>query len=357
MNKFAKVCYDSYRCRRSIKIGVGFIIISLVLFAIPMGSLFAHTLSVPDNSGSDSNGTWVEYNVSDDTRTNYTWYPDASSTAIGISFEVGNGNSPGSFQSGFVGSGVYDNGYFTVTIAGSSADVAENDVLEDYKDIKSIKIYFESDSSSPSSLEWGQNGRDLADLSGCEEGYWHWILTPGGNATILTATLYVTYSDNSQTQTAGATRSDGPQGAFHFDVYNAGVEATSAYVEYTFSGDMNNPVLTISNSSCSEVTTTTAETTTTVGETTTTVGETTTTAGTTTTTAAVTTTIGEATTTAAVAVAGITDADEEGFIEVAGISELPYTGVNMWFLIIGILFVIGGALTIVLPKYRKRASH
>ena len=44
-----------------------------------------------------------------------------------------------------------------------------------------------------------------------------------------------------------------------------------------------------------------------------------------------------------------------GGIEVTGISELPYTGVNMWFLILGILLVIGGSLAIALPKYRKRA--
>jgi hypothetical protein len=395
MNKFVKVCYNSWQCRRSIKVGIGFIIISLVLLAIPLGSLFADTLGVPNSSGSDSNGNWVQYNVGDNQKTTYTWFPDKDCKAKGISFDAGKGNSAkNSFQSGFVGSGVYSNGYFTVSIAadGSSAAVTENDVAGSFMDINSVKIYFEctaafSAGAGPSRLDWGQNGRDLADLTGCQTGYWHWILTPGGNANILTATLYVTYSDNSQTQTVGGTRSGGANGAFHFDVYNTGSVAVSAYVEYTFSGNMNNPVLTISDSSCSETSTTVGETSSTVGETSSTVGETSSTVGETSSTVGetsstvgetsstvaattstgttlvagveTTTTIGGETTgtTGTINVAGVTDADKGGFIQVAGINELPYTGVNMWFLITGVLFIIAGILSIVIPKYYRRIRY
>ncbi|GAG87027.1 unnamed protein product, partial [marine sediment metagenome] len=71
-------------------------------------------------------------------------------------------------------------------------------------------------------LDWAGQGKDHADLSGCTQGYWHWILTPGGNNVITSATLHVTYASGSTSQTTGATRSGGTQGAFHFDVYHAG---------------------------------------------------------------------------------------------------------------------------------------
>jgi len=69
------------------------------------------------------------------------------------------------------------------------------------------------------------------------------------------------------------------------------------------------------------------------------------------------TTDGSATSvTEAVTVAGVTDADGGGFIQVAGLRELPYTGVNMWFLIFGILLIITGILAIIVPKYNKKTK-
>jgi len=94
-------------------------------------------------------------------------------------------------------------------------------------------------------------------------------------------------------------------------------------------------------------TTTAGTTTTTVGTTTTTAGTTTTTSGTTTTTAGTTTTTAGTTTTTTEIITAI---DQESFLEVLGIAELPYTGFNMIFPIIGLLIIISGGVLLAVKR-------
>ncbi len=156
--------------------------------------------------------------------------------------------------------------------------------------------------AADSVLQWSGQGQNIT----CVNGFWHWILTPGGNNTLTSATLYVTYSDGSQTVTPGSTQGQGgPLGAMHFNVTHSALDgvtpitAVSAHVEFSYTGGGGNFILTISNSNCVGTTTTTQPTTTTVSATTTvpTTGTTTTTAPTTTTTTAPTTTTTTAPTT------------------------------------------------------------
>ena len=156
--------------------------------------------------------------------------------------------------------------------------------------------------AADSVLQWSGQGQNIT----CVNGFWHWILTPGGNNTLTSATLYVTYSDGSQTVTPGSTQGQGgPLGAMHFNVTHSALDgvtpitAVSAHVEFSYTGGGGNFILTISNSNCVGTTTTTQPTTTTVSATTTvpTTGTTTTTAPTTTTTTAPTTTTTAPTTT------------------------------------------------------------
>jgi len=129
----------------------------------------------------------------------------------------------------------------------------------------------------------------------------HWILTVGGNVTLLTGTLHVQYADGTSGDYSGYFPGGG-SGAMHFDS-TGDAKVTSASADFTYAGNPGNQVLTISHSTCNEGTTTTVgDTTTTVDDvTTTTVGDTTTTSvGTVTSTTAgnvTTTTVGSATST------------------------------------------------------------
>lgn len=101
-------------------------------------------------------------------------------------------------------------------------------------------------------LEWTGNGSENAD-PGCKAGqssFWHWILTPGGNNTLVSGTLSVTYESGETTTTEGTFRGGG-NGAMHFDVTREGVDVVeSAVVSFTYEGEGGNFVLTISDSEC-----------------------------------------------------------------------------------------------------------
>lgn len=101
-------------------------------------------------------------------------------------------------------------------------------------------------------MPWAGNGSENAD-PGCLDGqssYWHWILTPGGGNTLVSATLTVTYESGATSTSQGSFRGNGG-GAMHFDVTQPGVDQVkSASVTYTYEGDGGNFVLTISDSSC-----------------------------------------------------------------------------------------------------------
>ena len=135
-------------------------------------------------------------------------------------------------------------------------------------------------------LHWTGQGQNVT----CVSGFWHWILTTGGNNVIESGTLHVTYTDESTSTTQGYFPGGG-RGAMHFDVYHtaangeAPVTVRTAYVVFTYSGGGGNFILTISNSNC-VTTSTTVEGTTTIPSfptTTTTIATTTTEAPTTTT--------------------------------------------------------------------------
>ena len=101
-------------------------------------------------------------------------------------------------------------------------------------------------------LNWDGQGSGWADPN-CQIGqtaFWHWILTPGGDNTLIWGTLTVHYDDDSTTVTNGEFPGGGG-GAMHFYVtntYNTVVESASVEFEYEGSGD--NFVLTISDSNC-----------------------------------------------------------------------------------------------------------
>ena len=149
-------------------------------------------------------------------------------------------------------------------------------------------------------LHWTGQGQNVT----CVSGFWHWILTTGGNNVIESGTLHVTYTDESTSTTQGYFPGGG-RGAMHFDVYHtaangeAPVTVRTAYVVFTYSGGGGNFILTISNSNC-VTTSTTVEGTTTIPSfptTTTTIATTTTEAPTTTTVEGTTTVPTETTTT------------------------------------------------------------
>lgn len=101
-------------------------------------------------------------------------------------------------------------------------------------------------------VQWTGNGSENAD-PGCEDGqtsYWHWILTPGGNNTLVSGTLEVGYESGETTTTTGSFRGNG-NGAMHFDVTREGGDkVTSASATFTYEGDGGKFVLTISDSEC-----------------------------------------------------------------------------------------------------------
>lgn len=101
-------------------------------------------------------------------------------------------------------------------------------------------------------LDWEGHGSENAYLGDeCVSGFWHWILTPGGNNVITEAKLWVTYSDGGTSQTEGYSNNPQNRGAWHFDVTYDDNEVVSAYVNFNYEGDMEDKfILTISNSNC-----------------------------------------------------------------------------------------------------------
>lgn len=101
------------------------------------------------------------------------------------------------------------------------------------------------------SVEWdGQKGSEHATQD-CpdSEGYWHWILTPGGQPSIEDgAMLTVRFDDDSEATVVGYRNGNG-DGAVHFDVTKAG-GGTVTWAEAEFSGGGENPHLTISDGEC-----------------------------------------------------------------------------------------------------------
>ncbi|QLG50628.1 hypothetical protein [Natrinema halophilum] len=108
-----------------------------------------------------------------------------------------------------------------------------------------------ADDNGETTLDWnGQNGSEHATQNCPEEkGYWHWILTPGGQATIQDAVLHVTFDDGSTADSVEGYRPGGDQGAIHFDVYKSG-GGTISSASVVFSGEAGNAVLTISGGEC-----------------------------------------------------------------------------------------------------------
>ncbi len=99
-------------------------------------------------------------------------------------------------------------------------------------------------------IEWEGQGDEHAtqDCSG-EYGYWHWILTPGGQPSIdENAELTVNFADGT-TETATGYRPGEGGGAVHFDVFKED-GGTVESAEVNFTGGGNNPVLTISGGEC-----------------------------------------------------------------------------------------------------------
>ncbi len=121
--------------------------------------------------------------------------------------------------------------------------------------------------ASSDNVTWTGNGSSNNCPYG---GSLHWILTPGGNATLLSGTLHVQFSDGTSGNFGGYFQGQG-SGAMHFDsVGDASV--TSANADFTYTGTLGNVVLTISHSTCNTTTTSGGSTTTLGGSTTTAVG-------------------------------------------------------------------------------------
>ncbi len=111
-----------------------------------------------------------------------------------------------------------------------------------------------SDTPTTKTIQWSGNGSENAN-PGCQDGqtsHWHWILTPGGNNTLLSGELDVTYQSGSTTSTAGTFPGGGGNGAMHFNVTRPVPDTvTSASVTFDYTGNgQGNFVLTISDSHC-----------------------------------------------------------------------------------------------------------
>jgi len=117
--------------------------------------------------------------------------------------------------------------------------------------------------TSTATLAWnGKNGANLADQTGCDPtqgAYWHWILTSGGKATVVAATLTVNLQHSGSIVATGYRPGGGTNGAMHFDV-NSSVpdKVVSASVTFDYTGTLGNVVLTISHAFCTDGTSSSA---------------------------------------------------------------------------------------------------
>lgn len=110
----------------------------------------------------------------------------------------------------------------------------------------------QNDNDGERTLDWDGQGSEHAEqnCSENEEGFWHWILTPGGSTAIETdAVLEVQFEDESSATVEGYRPSGGEQGAVHFNVTKPG-GGTVESATVTFTGGGDNPVLTISDGEC-----------------------------------------------------------------------------------------------------------
>lgn len=100
-------------------------------------------------------------------------------------------------------------------------------------------------------VDWdGNRGSEFATLE-CDGGlgYWHWVLTPGGQPALEEgATLTVDFEDGSDATAVGYRNGNG-DGAVHFDVTKQG-GGTVSDATVAFDGGGTNPLLTISDSEC-----------------------------------------------------------------------------------------------------------
>jgi hypothetical protein len=103
-------------------------------------------------------------------------------------------------------------------------------------------------------LEWAGHGSENAGVGeDCTAGFWHWVLTPGGNATITAARLTVQYAGGDTSVTGGYSRNPQGRGAWHFDVEYSAHQVAGAFVEFNTAGEgKENFILTISDSRCLE---------------------------------------------------------------------------------------------------------
>ncbi len=134
----------------------------------------------------------------------------------------------------------------TVTLAGIGLGSAGNVLAQETETV--------TGSEQERTLEWAGQGEENAeqDCDATEQGFWHWILTPGGSTPLVEAgaELTVEFADGTTKTVDGSRRGQG-SGALHFEMTkDGGGTVTAAAV--TFSGGGNNPVLTISDARCEQ---------------------------------------------------------------------------------------------------------
>jgi hypothetical protein len=109
----------------------------------------------------------------------------------------------------------------------------------------------------------GVNGLDK--IQTCAPGQtitYHWILTPGGSTTFQSGTLVVTYQNGAPSTTTQGSVQGNVHGALQFFVTPSQFDIpATAVATVTFTGSLDNAVLTISSTECVPTSTTTPPTT------------------------------------------------------------------------------------------------
>jgi hypothetical protein len=98
----------------------------------------------------------------------------------------------------------------------------------------------------PRELSWGGAGAEHATLNCPDDGYWKWVLSPGGSEPIEDATLTVHFEDEPARESLEGDVRD--HGSVHFDAVQPVGTVTDAFV--SFSGGGDDPTLTLSHSGC-----------------------------------------------------------------------------------------------------------
>ncbi|WP_252700617.1 hypothetical protein [Natronosalvus vescus] len=101
-------------------------------------------------------------------------------------------------------------------------------------------------------VDWDGQGSEHATQE-CPggNGYWHWILTPGGSTTIETDAELVVEFDDESTETAQGYRPGEGGGAVHFAVTKSGGGTVNSATAH-FNGGGDNVNLTISDGECKD---------------------------------------------------------------------------------------------------------